>query len=188
MTRTRRWTAVAIMLLVPAAVFAHAVVSPGVSRPGAYERYVLRVPNESDVPTVRIEIRFPDAVRVISFMDVPGWRIEATMDSTDRAVSVVWTGSLPPARFVELPFIAVNPTSPTKVTWPVTQTYANGQRVEWAGPPGSDQPASVTEIATAAVSAASPRQSPATSKVLSWTAIVLGAVAVMMSLRARRSA
>src|SRR4051794_31616508 len=106
----RRMTGVVVALLcLPVSLFAHATVSPVASRPGAYERYVLRVPNESDNATVRIEITFPDAVRVISFLDVPGWKLDAKMDSTGRAISAVWTGTLPPERFVELPFVAVNP-------------------------------------------------------------------------------
>src|SRR5690348_4295419 len=107
--KTSRVLLIALLLtLFPLSLFAHATVSPGASRPGAYERYVLRVPNESDNATVRIEITFPDAVRVISFLEVPGWQLKATMDSTGRAVSAVWTGMLPPERFVELPFVAVN--------------------------------------------------------------------------------
>lgn len=136
----------ALVLLLPVVLCAHATVAPSVSRIGAYERYVLRVPNESDVPTVRVEIRFPDAVRVISFSDVPGWLLKAPTDSTGRATSAVWTGSLPPERFVEFPFVAVNPMTATNVSWPVVQTYANGQVVQWAGPRGSDTPASITTI------------------------------------------
>jgi uncharacterized protein YcnI len=136
----------AFVLLLPIVLCAHAVVAPGSSRPGAYERYVLRVPNESDNPTVRVEIHFPNAVRVISFADVPGWQLQATMDSTGRATSAVWTGVLPPERFVEFPFVAVNPKAATELVWPVVQTYKNGQRVEWSGPRGSDTPASVTRI------------------------------------------
>ena len=41
-----RLAAVAALLLVPAAASAHAVVYPKSSATGAYERYVLRVPNE----------------------------------------------------------------------------------------------------------------------------------------------
>lgn len=128
---------------------AHATVSPASSRVGAYERYVLRVPNEAEVPTTSVEIRFPAEIRVISFLDVPGWTLKATMDSTGRAVSAVWTGALPPERFVEFPFVGVNPSSAANVSWPVVQTYANGRRVEWTGPRDSDSPASVTVIANA---------------------------------------
>jgi len=77
---------------------------------------------------------------------VPGWQLQTTTDSTGRATFAVWTGSLPPARFVEFPFVAVNPKSPARIAWPVTQLYADGQRVQWSGPRGSETPASITEV------------------------------------------
>jgi len=166
----------------PIILCAHAVVSPGTSRPGAYERYVLRVPNEGDTPTVRIEIRFPAEVRVISFMDVPGWNLQATMDSTGRATTAVWTGTLPPERFVELPFVGVNPKSSARIAWPVVQTYANGQRVEWTGPPGSDSPASVTEIGSG------PGASSMLPIVLSAVAILLAVLSLALASRRRITA
>ena len=106
------------VLAIPAIVFAHAVVYPKTSTPGAYERYTLRVPNEKNVPTTRIELRFPRDLRVNSFADVPGWKLEVITDSTGAIAGAVWTGSLPPKRFVELPFVAVNPKTATSITWP----------------------------------------------------------------------
>ena len=44
-------------------------------------------------------------VRVSSFADVPGWTIEVTRDTAQRIIGAVWTGTLPPERFVELPFV-----------------------------------------------------------------------------------
>jgi uncharacterized protein YcnI len=180
MGRTLQLALAAIVASVPAVLYAHATVAPAASRPGAYERYVLRVPNESDNATVRVEIRFPDGVRVISFQDVPGWKLQATMDSTGRAVSAVWTGSLPPERFVELPFIGVNPKEPSRLVWPVIQTYANGERAEWTGAPDSDRPASVTEIGAAPGAPAS-RSSP-WPLVVATAALVLAALAVIITL------
>ena len=132
--------------LLPAVAHAHAVVEPARSAPRAYQRYLLRVPNELDIPTTRVEIRFPADVRVISFADVPGWQLEVVRDSAKRVTSAVWTGSLAPGRFVELPFMAVNPERETRLVWPVHQTYASGELIEWAGPEDSDKPASATEI------------------------------------------
>lgn len=136
----------AAALLVPATLLAHAVVYPKSSTPGAYEQYVLRVPNEKGSPTTRIEIRFPSDVKVISFADVPGWEMHPMLDSAQRIVGAVWTGTLPPQRFVELPFIAVNPKGDAHVVWPVYQSYADGERVEWTGPEDGRTPASVTDI------------------------------------------
>jgi uncharacterized protein YcnI len=104
------------------------------------------VPTERDVPTTRIEIRFPDAVTVVSFADVPGWEIDVRTDRAGKMVGATWTGILLPERFVEFPFVAVNPRAETTLTWPVTQTYEGGEVVEWAGPEGSNTPASITRV------------------------------------------
>lgn len=168
--RRRALVALLLMLCVPVSLFGHATVSPGVSRPGAYERYVLRVPNESDNATVRVEITFPEAVRVISFLEVPGWTLETKMDNTGRAISAAWTGTLPPERFVEFPFVAVNPKASARIAWPVVQTYANGDKVEWNGPEGSDHPASVTSIGG--------------NGVREWLPLVLASAALLLALAA----
>ena len=124
----------------------HAVVYPKASAPGAYEKYVLRVPNEKGVATLRIEIRFPSEIRVVSFADVTGWQLQTITDSAGRITGAVWTGTLPPERFIELPFVAVNPKSSATIAWPVFQTYADNDRVEWTGPESDNHPASSTEI------------------------------------------
>jgi len=59
-----------LAMVVPAIALAHAVVFPKTSRPGAYEKYVLRVPNERDVPTIRVEMRFPEGL-VLDEFNVP---------------------------------------------------------------------------------------------------------------------
>lgn len=135
-----------VCLAAPASALAHAVVFPKSSTPGAYERYVLRVPNERNLPTTVVEIQFPPDVRVVSFTDVPGWRLEVRTDAAGRVTGAVWTGTLPVQRFVEFPFMAVNPRTESRLTWPAIQTYANGERVAWTGAEGSKTPASSTSI------------------------------------------
>ena len=148
MSRTPPTSVLAItgLLLLPVTASAHAVVEPAEAPPGAYQRYVLRVPTEREEPTTRVEIRFPAAVTVVSFADVPGWDLKVRTDSTGRIVGAAWTGSLPPQRFVEFSFVAINPDEEATIAWPVAQTYAGGEIVEWAGPEDSDTPASVTLV------------------------------------------
>jgi uncharacterized protein YcnI len=141
------------LLACASSLFAHAVVFPKRAEPGAYEKYVLRVPNERAQATTRVEIRFPTEVKVVSFGDVAGWSLDVVTDSAQRIIGAVWTGTLQPARFVEFPFIAVNPKTDAQLVWPAFQTYADGERVEWTGPEGSDKPASVTVIGSAAANA-----------------------------------
>ena len=141
--------AAAALFALPGAAHAHAVVFPKRAEPGAYERYLLRVPNERGVATNRVEIVFPASIKVVSFGDVPGWTVEVTRDASGAITRAVWWGELPPERFVEFPFVAVNPREPTRLVWPVAQTYRGGERVDWNGPEGSRTPASATEIAAA---------------------------------------
>jgi len=169
----------AATLAIPVLAFAHAVVFPRTSTPGAYERYVLRVPNEKTSATTRVEIRFPAEVRVTAFEDVAGWQLEVLTDSANRIVGAVWSGSLAPQRFVEFPFMAANPKEGAKLVWPAYQTYADGERVEWTGDEGTKRPASVTTLARAGRFGTS-------TNVVGWAALALAVVS--LGLVTRRSA
>jgi uncharacterized protein YcnI len=178
--------AVLILAVTPLA-FGHAVVFPRTSAPGAYEKYVLRVPNEKAVATTRVEIHFPADVRVTSFGDVAGWQLEVLTDSAQRIVGAVWTGTLAPHRFVELPFVAVNPKTDARLVWPTYQTYADGERVEWTGPKGAKAPASMTIIAAAGVESGVTSRRNTTSWV-AWAALAVGLISLGLSLRPTRHA
>lgn len=173
------------VVLVPTLSWAHAVVFPRQSAPGAYERYVLRVPNEKAVATTKVELRFPAGVRVTSFADVPGWQLEVVRDSANAITAAIWTGTLPAERFIEFPFVAVNPKTDARVVWPAFQTYADGERVEWTGPEGSKSPASVTTIGAvaAAPTAAASGAEAGWVRWLPWVALVLSLVSLGLALR-----
>ena len=186
-TRSPRFAARAVVLLLailvaPSIVFAHAVVFPKTSSPGAYEKYVLRVPNERDVPTIKVEIKFPESLRVVSFGEVAGWKLQVLADSTQRVTGAIWTGVLPKERFVEFPFVAVNPKDSASVTWPTYQTYEGGERVEWTGPDSSFTPVSSTLIVD---STPTPVKVSRTSLYLSIIALLLALTALAVALRPR---
>jgi uncharacterized protein YcnI len=170
------------ILVAPSLVFAHAVVFPKTTAPGAYEKYVLRVPNERDVSTIKVEIRFPEALRVVSFGDVPGWKLQVLADSTQRITGAVWTGVLPKEHFVEFPFIAVNPKDSTSVTWPTYQTYEGGERVEWVGSDSSYTPVSSTLIVDPTPT---PIKVSRTSLYISIIALLFALTALGVALRPR---
>jgi uncharacterized protein YcnI len=181
-TRRRYARAVAVALiaaLVPTFLLAHAVVYPGTSSAGAYERYELRVPNEKNLATVRVELRFPDSVRVIGFEDVLGWRLQVQRDSAKRIVGAVWTGVLAPERFVEFPFIVVNPRHAATLVWPAYQTYADGERVEWTGAEGSTTPASVSVVRADSGTASAGGRGGST---IEWVAIAASLVLSLIAL------
>jgi uncharacterized protein YcnI len=172
------------LLLVPSNVFGHSVVYPKASTIGAHEKYVLRVPNEKNSATTRVELRFPFDLRVTSFADVAGWQLEVLTDSAKRIIGAVWTGSLAPQRFVEFPFVAANPKTAGQLVWPTFQTYADGERVEWTGAPGTKSPASVTTIAAATSAAAE----GARMNWVPWAALVVAVISLGLALRPRTAA
>ena len=173
-------TVLGLAVSVPTLSWAHAVVFPRQSTTGAYEKYVLRVPNEKAVTTTRVELFFPKDVRVTSFADVPGWQLEVETDSAKAITAAVWTGTLPPQRFVEFPFVVVNPKTEATITWPAYQTYADGERVEWSGPEGSKRPASVTKIGAAAVEEGS---DGGYARWVPWAAVALSLVSLGLAIR-----
>ncbi|HEY8572714.1 DUF1775 domain-containing protein [Phenylobacterium sp.] len=136
----------AALSLVGGTALAHITVWPRQSVQGAREKYVVRIPNERRAPTVRVEATFPAQVKVSAFEDKPGWKVEPRRDASGAIVGAVWTGSLPPDHFAEFGLLAMNPASGSALTWRFVQVYADGTRVEWAGPKGSATPAPQVEL------------------------------------------
>ena len=170
--------------LVPSAANAHVTVWPRSAARGAFERYVVRVPNERNVPTTRVEIHFPAEVRISSFQEVAGWQLQVLTDSAGKITGAVWTGSLPAKRFVEFPFIGVNPKEGERVVFPATQTYEGGEVVEWSGPEGSKTPASVTTLTERPASGSGAGGSgSSTALYVALAALALGLVSLGLSLR-----
>lgn len=182
-----RLIVVAMLITVPSVALAHAVVYPRTSAPGAYEKYVLRVPNERDVPTTRVELHFPPGLRVVSFGDVAGWNLQVLTDTAERITGAVWTGNLPKERFIEFPFIAVNPKDSVRLTWPTIQTYANGDTVRWTDPDtAAKTPVSSTLVSTAP-GAAVPAKVSRTSLYISIIALLIALTGLGIALRGRES-
>lgn len=187
--RTTRFVMAGLaVLLMAGALWAHAVVVPAVSTTRAYETYALRVPNEKDVATVRVEIDFPPEVFVVSFAEVPGWELDVERDDTGRAIGAAWTGELAPHRFVELSFVGVNPAEPTTLVWQVDQTYrgVEGEEVvSWVGPADAEFPASRTEV-RAPEGGSPPDESG--GGILPPLAVFVAMIALVAAIRALRTA
>jgi uncharacterized protein YcnI len=132
---------IALGIPIPAAAGAHVTVWPQKSTAGAHEKYEVRVPNEKQVDTIGIEVRFPAGLRATSFEQKPGWMTEPIRDSSGKLVAVRWTGKLPPQQFAEFGLLAVNPPAAGDLGWSAIQSYSDGTRVEWSGPPASKAPA-----------------------------------------------
>jgi hypothetical protein len=90
---------------------------------------------------------------------------------------------LPRERFVEFPFVAVNPENSTSLAWPTYQTYSGGERVEWTSPDtASKTPVSSTLIVDKATA---PVTASRTSLYISLLALLLALTALGIALRPR---
>jgi len=118
----------------------HVTVWPKESVQGAREKYEIRVPNEKQLDTVAVEVRFPSGLKVVSFEQKPGWNTEPLRDASGTIVGTRWTGRLPAMQFTEFGMLAANP-SAGELIWSATQIFSDGSKIEWAGPPGSKTPA-----------------------------------------------
>jgi len=136
-----------IFAIVPSALLlAHITIWPKESAPGARERYTMRVPNEKQVATVRIEGEFPAELNVYDFEFKPGWKIDFKKDDKGKITGATWTGKIVPYEFVEFGLLGLNPKEGASLTWKFVQFYEDGMKEEFTGPVGSRYPSPVVTL------------------------------------------
>lgn len=143
----------AATLSLPCAAGAHVQVFPDPNNREAaacsYGKFVVRVPTEKPIPTVRVTIVIPPAVTVVAAQPKAGWNVSFTT-SKGRIVAIDWSGgALLPHQFDEFAFLAQTPKTAGSVSWNAMQYYADGSVVNWNGAPGSENPHSQTTITAA---------------------------------------
>lgn len=127
--------------------YGHVTVQPKQSVAGKTETYIVRVPTEKSVPTVGIEVEFPDALEVSSFEAKPGWKLVERKNTAGKLIGVILSGgSIPPGEAAQFTFTARNPKAEGKLSFKAVQIYQDGSRVEWSGPEGSRTPAPLVEV------------------------------------------
>jgi uncharacterized protein YcnI len=138
------------LLLMPAAAWAHARVSPAVSLSGKLQLYSLAVPTEkTGAVTTKIVLTLPKGFAIDSFVPSPGWhRVLAQTGSGDNAViqRVTWTGGRVPTGEDSLFQFLAQPDSSGTYTFIVQQTYSDGSIVNWSGAENSESPAPTIDV------------------------------------------
>ena len=157
--------------LVPAfTAHAHVTVSSTDAAPGGFGKLVFRVPSESETAnTTAISVQLPadTPFPFVSVQAVPGWTAETVTTEfpepveagdftlTEGITSVTWTADgdgLAPHEFSEFA-LSVGPLPDVdQLVFPTTQTYSDGEVVEWAEQSGEgeeepDRPAPVLNLA-----------------------------------------
>jgi len=136
-----------ILAIAPSALlFAHITIWPKESAPGTPERYTMRVPNEKQVNTVRIEGEFPADLNVYDFEFKTGWKIDFKKDDKGKITGATWTGKIVPYEFVEFGMLGLNPKEGASLTWKFVQYYEDGMKEEFTGPLGSRYPSPVVTL------------------------------------------
>jgi uncharacterized protein YcnI len=224
MITTARWRRFGVALVVASGlavlpalpVSAHVTVSSPDASAGGFGKLVFRVPSESDTAnTTSITVALPTDTpfRFVSIGVVPGWTAETTMETlpepvessgftiTEAVTSVTWTANdeasaLRPHEFAEFALsVGPFPTDVDQLVLPATQTYSDGDVVEWAEPPVEggeepERPAPVLELSgsddVVAVSDASDDGSDTLARVLGGVGLALGAIALGLVLMGRR--
>src|SRR5262252_5467020 len=90
-------------------LFAHIRIYPTESAYGAREKYTMRVPNEKQVDSIRVEGEFPAELNVYDFEFKPGWKIDFKKNDAGKIVGATWTGTIHPYEFVECGMLGINP-------------------------------------------------------------------------------
>jgi uncharacterized protein YcnI len=163
-------------LVLPAAAFAHAKVSPPVGLKGESQVYTLAVPTEKEnAQTTQIEFSPPAGFSIDSFVPSPGWtrKVDQTGSGEDATITkVTWSGgSVPTGEDAAFSFLA-QPADAKTYTFGVRQTYSDGSVVDWNGPESSDTP-SPTIKAVSSLGGGG-------SDTLSIIALIVGAVGVVL--------
>lgn len=131
-----------VLLLVATPALAHVTVESSDPSPRVVSKYTVRVPNESeDAATVKVEVRLPKGIGTPSPKALTGWDV-----AIEDGILTISGGRIEPNDSRTFVFRAQNPSKAGDVTFPVIQTYEDGEEAQWIGDPGSDNPAPVVAI------------------------------------------
>jgi len=163
-------------LVLPAAAFAHARVSPAVGVAKTLELYTLAVPTEKEgAATTQVEFSPPSGFSIDSFVPSPGWtrRVQQTGSGENAVITkVTWSGGkVPTGEDATFAFLA-QPSESKTYTFGVRQAYSDGSVVDWSGPESSDNPAPTIEVRSSLGGGG--------SSTLALIALVVGGVGVLL--------
>jgi uncharacterized protein YcnI len=171
--------AVLTMLVLASSASAHAEMSPPVVQAKTAQVFTLAVPTEKEgATTTTIELTPPSGFAIDSFVAVPGWKrdVQQTGSGEEATITkVTWSGgNVPTGEDAAFQFLAR--TDATKsYTFDVRQTYSDGSVVDWSGPESSDTPAPV-------IDAKSSLGGGGGTPIVTWIALVLGAIGALLGL------
>jgi uncharacterized protein YcnI len=101
----------------------------------AEQELIVRVPDERDVATTRLQVLFSSDLRVAQLAPKPGWKRRVLLTDDKRVRGIEWSGGrIEPDEYADFRFLAT-PRTAGQAIFRVYQTYADGKTKPWAGPP-----------------------------------------------------
>jgi uncharacterized protein YcnI len=167
----------AVGLTVVSSAWAHAEISPPVTKSKDLQLFTLAVPTEKEgATTTKIELTPPSGFGIDSFAPVTGWKrtLQQTGSGENAVIQkVTWSGgSVPTGEDSVFQFLA-SPDSSKTYTFSVRQTYSDGAVVDWSGPESSDTPAPRIEAKSSLGGGG--------SSTLAIIAIVVGGIGILLA-------
>ena len=157
--------ALAIALLFVEAAGAHVSVEPGRVGVNSFATFLVRVPNEKELPTVAVRIEFPAGLTVTRFQSKPGWKRAIEQDAASRIIAATWSeGQIADGEYDDFTFLARTPREPGTLIFKSYQTYQDGETVAWVGAEGDELPAAFVEVVDAAAAATNSDVAPSLSE------------------------
>lgn len=213
------------LVAVAAPAWAHVKIEPGTATKGSDAVLAFVVPNEKDPQTTtKVVVQFPtdDPIADALVEPIPGWTAEKTQSTvktpiqtdagpvTSAIKDVTWTATgagIPVENFQEFRISVGLPADADSLSFPTTQTYSDGSKVEWvqvtpAGGPDPDNPVPVLTLTAASGDGATTPTTAVTStvkqsdvdnaKTIAIIGIVVGALGLLAGIgglaRGRRRA
>lgn len=130
------------LLLATGVASAHvSVAAPGAEQ-GGYSVLTFRVPTESDTAgTTALTVQLP-SLKSARTEPMPGWTSTVQKDPSGVATAVTWTAdpgvSVGPGQFQQFVLSAGPLPEQDEVEFPATQTYSDGNVVQWDQKPNAD--------------------------------------------------
>src|SRR3954468_23459175 len=139
---------IALAAAVPAS--AQVAIYPTTTTPAAWERFALRVINQTDTPTVAVRIDVPSAVMLLGVEPRAGWTFETAQAPDSGPMSITWRGGvIKKGEYGEFPFLGRLKGDARRevIVMPVRIERATGSVVEWRHGPNEDYAAPRVDVA-----------------------------------------
>lgn len=164
-------------LVATSAAMAHAKVSPPVIQKGTDYVFTVAVPTESETAsTTMVELTPPEGFTIDAVTPTPGWDVNVQKSGSGESAvitKVTWSGgTIPPEQASNFAIVG-EAESEEDYALDVRQTYSDGKVVDWNGPEDSDTPAPVVEAKSSLGGGG--------TSAITWIAVILGAVAVVLA-------